>query len=58
MNNELDDWFWQENEWKMKKFEREMEGHYSHVREKKKWVKNKWRKDDGEVINEDEMHGF
>ena len=34
---------------------KKMEGHYSCVNEMRK---NKWRNDDGEVFNEDEMHGY
>ena len=42
----------------MKKFEREIEKHYSHVREDDEMMKNKWRHNDWEVFNESEMHGY
>ena len=43
MNNKLDDWFYQENEWKMKRFEKENgEALFTRKRERKEQVKKSW----------------
>ena len=43
----------------MKRFEKENgEALFTREWDDNEMMKNKWRNDDGEVFNEDEMHGY